>query len=86
MDADFTQCGLKWRRRQFPVQADFAITINKSQGQTMQDMVRVFLLRPSFENVQLYVSASRVTNPHNILFAVPANGKTLNVVMPQVLI
>ena len=86
LDADVTGCGLKWRQRQFPVQTAFAITINKSLGKTMQDMVGVFLLWPCFAHGLLYVAASRVTNPHNIIFAVPANGKTLNVVMPQVLI
>ena len=86
LDTNVTRCGLKWRRCQFPVQEDFAITINKSQGQTMADTVGVFLLRPCFSHGQLYVAASRVTNTHNILFSLPANGNTFNGAIPQVLV
>ncbi|MGH7973890.1 MAG: hypothetical protein ACREBR_00090 [bacterium] len=32
LHADVTKTSFKWRRRQFPVQVTFAVTINKSQG------------------------------------------------------
>jgi len=40
----------------------FAITINKSQGQSLED-VGLYLPRPVFAPGQLYVALSRVGNP-----------------------
>lgn len=49
----------KFERRQFPLIICFAMTINKSQGQSLSD-VGVFLVRPLFSCGQLYVAFSRV--------------------------
>ncbi|XP_038701878.1 uncharacterized protein LOC119998611 [Tripterygium wilfordii] len=49
------------KRRQFPVDVCFAMTINKSQGQTLNN-VGIFLSRQVFTHGQLYVAVSRVTN------------------------
>jgi hypothetical protein len=46
------------RRVQFPIRLSFAMTINKSQGQTL-DRVGVLLSRPCFSHGQLYVAFSR---------------------------
>jgi ATP-dependent DNA helicase PIF1 len=52
-------------RRQFPVRVAFAITINKSQGQTFNN-VGVYLPSPIYSHGQLYVTISRVTSSANI--------------------
>ena len=48
-----------FHRRQFPIRPSFSMTINKSQGQTLQT-VGIFLPTPVFAHGQLYVAFSRV--------------------------
>ena len=51
--------------KQFPIIFDFAITINKSQGQSF-DSIGLYLRRPLFSHGQLYVALSRCKNPNKI--------------------
>ena len=69
-DSDYP---FRWTRRQFPIRPAFAMTINKSQGQTIRGRVGVFLPEPVFSHGQLYVVASRVVHPDNIRFCVLHN-------------
>ena len=66
----------------------FAMTIHKSQGQTLS-RVGVFLPLPCFSHGQLYVAASRVGHPDHIRFAVDRdeNGerRTRNIVYREAL-
>jgi ATP-dependent DNA helicase PIF1 len=86
-DRDFP---FEWSRRQFPVKVAFAMTINKSQGQTLRN-VGIWLNDGCFAHGQLYVCISRVGSPSCLKFAIrsvegyPANA-TSNVVFREVLI
>ena len=63
----------RWTRTQFPVRPAFAMTINKSQGQTIRGRVGLYLPEPVFSHGQLYVGASRVTDEANLSVCIPAN-------------
>jgi hypothetical protein len=52
-------------RHQFPVVSCFAMTINKSQGQTLEKVV-LMLKSQVFAHGQLYVGLSRVTDRRNL--------------------
>jgi len=72
-------------RRQFPVRVAFAMTINKSQGQTLS-MVGIYLPEPVFVHGQLYVAFSRVTSYQHIkvLIENSENSETKNIVYHEI--
>ena len=80
----------EWQRRQFPVRPAFAMTINKSQGQTLK-YAGIWLRGDVFTHGQLYVACSRVSAPENLRFALMRDStKTqltaANVVFKEVLL
>ena len=75
------------RRRQFPVRLAFAMTINKSQGQSVKN-VGLDLRTSVFSHGQLYVALSRCTSANRIRVLLPANcenRRTQNTVYKEVL-
>jgi ATP-dependent DNA helicase PIF1 len=53
------------RRKQFPIKPAFAMTANKSQGQTL-GRVGIYLGTDFFSHGQLYVAMSRCGDPNSI--------------------
>ena len=70
-------------RRQFPVTLAFAMTINKSQGQTLEH-AKIYLPEPLFAHGQLYVAISRVRSYKNITIYAPTD-RVKNIVYTEVL-
>nr|KAJ0191770.1 hypothetical protein LSAT_V11C800451820 [Lactuca sativa] len=79
---------LTFQRRQFPLAVCFAMTINKSQGQSLSK-VGLFLRQPVFTHGQLYVALSRVKSKDGLkILVLDSDGnlsnKTSNVVFKEV--
>ncbi|XP_015940717.1 uncharacterized protein LOC107466243 [Arachis duranensis] len=90
MDMIPTNQGLPFRfqRRQFPIIVSFAMTINKSQGQTLTT-VGLYLPRPVFSHGQLYVALSRVKSKNGLRVLIQNNKcnvatSTINVVYREI--
>nr|VDD25386.1 unnamed protein product [Brassica oleracea] len=82
-----TKFPFRMRRRRFPVTLAFAMTINKSQGPTLES-VGLFLPSPVFSHGQLYVALSRVKSRSGLKILITGKEgktqtKTLNVVYKQ---
>ncbi|XP_027157969.1 uncharacterized protein LOC113759590 [Coffea eugenioides] len=62
---DDPTCPISFERIQFLVQLCFAMTINKTQGQTL-DFVGIYLPEPIFSHGQLYVDISRAKSSNSV--------------------
>ncbi|KAG5240508.1 DNA helicase [Salix suchowensis] len=72
------RCAYTIRRRQFPIRPCYAMTINKSQGQSLK-VVGVFLQEQVFTHGQLYVALSRVTSKKGLkIITLDDKGKPLD--------
>lgn len=73
-----------FKRLQFPLKVCFAMTINKSQGQTLK-FAGVDLRQDCFSHGQFYVACSRVSSPQSLVLLLPPSNMTKNVVYKEVL-
>lgn len=78
----------KLNRRQFPIILSYAMTINKSQGQSL-DKVGLYLPKPVFGHGQLYVAFSRVKSKKGLKILIHDSDNksltsTMNVVYKEV--
>lgn len=73
----------QFKRMQFPIKVCFAMTINKSQGQTLK-IAGIDVREDCFSHGQFYVACSRVSMPGNLVILAPEE-KTSNVVYREVL-
>ncbi|XP_026459471.1 ATP-dependent DNA helicase PIF7-like [Papaver somniferum] len=92
-----SELDIQMERRQFPIRVAYAMTINKSQGQSVK-YVGIDLRTPVFSHGQLYVALSRCTAARRISrnFIVTllmsnesnecSNMETKNVVYPEILL
>ncbi|XP_019189729.1 PREDICTED: uncharacterized protein LOC109184141 [Ipomoea nil] len=65
----------KFQRRQFLLMLSYVMNINKSQGQALSH-VGLLLKKPVFVHGQLYVAASRVSNPNGLKILIGNEGDT----------
>jgi ATP-dependent DNA helicase PIF1 len=90
---NLTTRGTRWPftlcRRQFPVKVCYAMTINKSQRQSLLN-VGVYLKQPVFTHGQLYVVVSRVKHKKELKILIEnpdgsCGSKTKNIVYREIL-
>ncbi|KAK9073991.1 hypothetical protein SSX86_006586 [Deinandra increscens subsp. villosa] len=69
----------RFKRRQFPISICFAMTIHKSQGQSLS-RVGLYLKDPVFSHGQLYVALSRVKSKKSLkILILDEDGRPTNV-------
>ncbi|KAJ0502191.1 putative DNA helicase [Helianthus annuus] len=72
------QLPFTFKRKQFPLKLCYAMTINKSQGQSL-NKIGIYLLEPLFGHGQLYVALSCATSPQSLkILCVPNANAPLN--------
>ncbi|CAG9783784.1 unnamed protein product [Diatraea saccharalis] len=71
----------QFKRLQFPLKLAFAMTINKSQGQTLK-VAGMHLGIPCFTHGQLYVACSRVSSARNLVSSPKPKTMSLPILRP----
>ena len=77
MTSSDSRLPFKFQRKQFPIIVSYAMTINKSQGQSLSK-VGLFLRNSVFSHGQLYIAFSKVTNPQGLKVLICKNDCILN--------
>lgn len=67
-----TKNGFTLIRKQFPIRLCFAMTIHKSQGQSL-DKVGIYLSQPIFAHGMLYTAMSRIVDPTKLKILIADN-------------
>lgn len=76
---------IEFKRLQFPIKIAFVLTINKSQGQSYNE-IGIDLQQEVFSHGQLYVSMTRATDPENLhILTKDTDAFTKNIVYKQIL-
>lgn len=77
-------CDISFARMQFPIKLAYAITINKSQGQSFS-ITGVDLRNEVFSHGQLYVGMSRARDPAKLYILIEEDHKTKNIVYKKII-
>ncbi|PAA80832.1 hypothetical protein BOX15_Mlig019542g1 [Macrostomum lignano] len=83
LESNPVEVSIKFRRLQFPIHPCFAMTIHKSQGQSLSTYA-VDLTTACFQHGMLYVALSRARSAAGVRVRAPG-GRTRNVVLRQLL-
>ena len=88
IDTNNSKAPFDWSRRQFPVQVAFALSINKTQGQSIRHLGIDLSIDMCFAHGQLYVAFSRVGYPDDVRCFIKVDNqgrfRTRNVVYREV--
>jgi ATP-dependent exoDNAse (exonuclease V) alpha subunit len=80
-----TEPGISFTRTQYPLEPGFCLTINKSQGQTLDRVGVDLTARQCFSHGMLYTAMSRVRSASSLRILSGLRDKAVNVVDPELI-